>query len=121
MPSPDAMQGGWPGDTMSEDARVGLRRSMEQAGLTEVRTLATIPLAGSPMPDAPRPALTAVMRSALGSLPPRQRMAVELYHGLRDGRAWSFPEIGRRLGISAEHARRMVENGRQRLRWLTQG
>lgn len=104
---------------MTDDARPGLRHSMERAGLTDVRRLATIPLDRSAVHVAPLPGLTPQMRGALGSLPPRQRTALELRHGLRDGRAWSFVEIGRRLGITADHARRMTENGRQRLRWLT--
>ena len=102
---------------MSEDDPPELRRSMERAGLSGVRRLATFGPEGLRVHVTP-PGLSPAMRGALGSLPPRQKLALELHHGLRDGRPWSYLEIARKLGITTDHARRTIENGRARLRWF---
>jgi len=45
----------------------------------------------------------------LAVLPTRTRLAVEQHFGLADGRRRSYREIGERLGVTAEGARRLVK------------
>jgi RNA polymerase primary sigma factor len=52
----------------------------------------------------------------LGTLDDRSRTAVEARFGLLDGESRSFREIGERLGITAEAARRMVNRALGHLR-----
>lgn len=56
------------------------------------------------------------MRSAVTTLPPRERKIIELYFGLADGVPRTLAEVGQRFGISRERVRQLKEIALNRLR-----
>jgi RNA polymerase sigma factor (sigma-70 family) len=50
-----------------------------------------------------------VLHDLLAMLPARSRLAVEHRFGLADGRKRSYREVGERLGVTAEAARRLIK------------
>jgi RNA polymerase primary sigma factor len=56
------------------------------------------------------------LREALNSLPPRERVALELRYGLADGVTYTLEEVGRKLGVTRERARQIESQALGRLR-----
>ena len=52
----------------------------------------------------------------LETLPPRERLVLQLRFGLQDGEALTLNEVGRRMGITRERARQLEAQALQRLR-----
>ncbi|MFQ5942588.1 MAG: RNA polymerase sigma factor RpoD/SigA [Anaerolineales bacterium] len=56
------------------------------------------------------------IRSALEELPPRERTALELRYGLKNGKAHTLEAIGKQLGVTRERARQLEAQALRRLR-----
>lgn len=60
------------------------------------------------------------VRVALEELPPREREALELRYGLRNGKAHTLEAIGQYLGVTRERARQLEAQALRRLRHPSQ-
>ena len=54
------------------------------------------------------------LREALGSLPPRESVVLQLRFGLVDGKAYTLEEVGQKLGVTRERARQIEAQGMRR-------
>jgi len=60
------------------------------------------------------------LRQALEELPPRERVALELRYGLKDGKTHTLEAIGNQLGVTRERARQLEAQALRRLRHPSQ-
>jgi len=60
------------------------------------------------------------LRLALEDLPPRERVALELRYGLKDGKTHTLEAIGNQLGVTRERARQLEAQALRRLRHPSQ-
>lgn len=60
------------------------------------------------------------LRLALEVLPPRERVALELRYGLKDGKTHTLEAIGNQLGVTRERARQLEAQALRRLRHPSQ-
>lgn len=60
------------------------------------------------------------LRLALEDLPPRERVALELRYGLKDGMTHTLEAIGNQLGVTRERARQLEAQALRRLRHPSQ-
>jgi RNA polymerase primary sigma factor len=60
------------------------------------------------------------LRSALEELPPREREALELRYGLKNGKTHTLEVIGQHLGVTRERARQLESQALRRLRHPSQ-
>lgn len=72
---------------------------------------------GSADPAAARDA-AAVVRGWLARLSPRERVVVELCHGLTDGDRWTLQRVAASLGLSHQRVQQHAAAGMRRLREL---
>ena len=70
----------------------------------------------APEDQAARTMLEHDLVRALGELPDRERMVLELRYGLTDGQRRTLEEVGRSLGITRERARQIEGEALKRLR-----
>jgi RNA polymerase primary sigma factor len=85
-------------------------------GEAELADLIADPDAAAPEGAAEARDARAAIRAALGVLTPRERLALELRHGLADGRARSLAEVGAALGVTRERAHQLEAHALRKLR-----
>ena len=68
--------------------------------------------------DLERDARASTLREAVSELPARSRLILELRYGLGGDQPVSAAEVGRRLGVRAEHVSRIEREALERLRTL---
>jgi RNA polymerase primary sigma factor len=74
-----------------------------------------------PQEETARAEAGRALRSALGSLPPRQAAVLDARFGLSDGRARPLAEIGAELGLTPERVRQIVDEALESLRMDSPG
>ncbi len=95
---------------------ISLEQTIEEEGERELGE--TLPDEDGPDPEEELAiaSLQQHVREALEDLPPRERRAVEMRHGLTDGRVYTLEEVGKQLGVTRERARQLEAQAFRRLR-----
>jgi len=91
-------------------------RGKEGEEETQLRELLEDTETMSPKQETQREIIRSEIRSAVGSLPPRERKILELRFGLGDNRPYTLEEIGDEFGISRERVRQLQNVALSRLR-----
>jgi len=94
---------------------VSIHEPVGDDGQTLEDFLAARPTAG-PGEEADQHLLRQRIEEALRGLKPRDREAIELRFGLRDGRPRTLEEVSRVLGVTRERVRQLEQRGLARLR-----
>ncbi len=99
---------------------LSLEKPMDEENDRELGDL--IPDEDGPDPEAwaRENLLGADLRSALEELPPREREALELRYGLKNGETHTLEAIGQQLGVTRERARQLEAQALRRLRHPSQ-
>jgi RNA polymerase sigma factor (sigma-70 family) len=89
---------------------VSIHEAVGGDGQTLEDFMATRPTAG-PDEEAERHLLKRRIEEVLGGLRPRDREAIELRFGLRDGQPRTLAEVSRVLGVTRERVRQLEQRG----------